>query len=208
MLDYLRGRSSDRKLRLFSAACCRQAWRWIKEPYHRLAVEAAEDFADGRITVDDLQKARAAAWASEASNRREGVYAAARAVATTSAGAAARQAQRHVVHTLFRANIVRFDMEAGRKRAIQRQQCDLLRDILGNLFRSVSVKPAWLVWNDGTTVKIAEAIYEGHAFDRLPILADALEDAGCDNADLLAHCRRPGPHVRGCWVIDLLLGMN
>ena len=63
-----------------------------------------------------------------------------------------------------------------------------------------------LAWNDGTVAKIAQAIHDERAFKRMPILADALEDAGCDNADMLRHCREPGEHVRGCWVVDLLLG--
>ena len=83
----------------------------------------------------------------------------------------------------------------------------MLRDIVGNPFRlPPAIEPAWLVWNDGTIRKIVQAIYEERAFDRLPILADALEDTGCDNVELLAHCRGDGPHVRGCWVVDLLLG--
>ena len=75
-------------------------------------------------------------------------------------------------------------------------------------FREITLCAKWLRWNDGTLVRIAQAIYDNRAFDRLPILADALEDAGCDNADILAHCRGPGPHVRGCWVVDLLLGKS
>jgi hypothetical protein len=62
------------------------------------------------------------------------------------------------------------------------------------------------MWNDGAVVKLAESIYTERAFDRLPILADALEDAGCTDAAVLDHCRGPGPHVRGCWVVDLVLG--
>jgi hypothetical protein len=81
-----------------------------------------------------------------------------------------------------------------------------VRCIFGNPFHHVAVNSTWLAWNDGTVRKIAQAIYEERAFDRMPILADALEDAGCDAADLLRHCREPGEHVRGCWVIDLLLG--
>jgi anti-anti-sigma regulatory factor len=65
---------------------------------------------------------------------------------------------------------------------------------------------SWLTWNDSTVVKLAESIYQDRAFDRLPILADALEKAGCTNADILDHCRQSGQHVRGCWVVDLLLG--
>lgn len=84
--------------------------------------------------------------------------------------------------------------------------CALLRDLFGNPFRPVTINPSWLAWNDGTVVKMAQSIYNDRAFDRLPILADALEEASCTNPDLLNHCRQPGPHVRGCWVVDMLLG--
>lgn len=82
----------------------------------------------------------------------------------------------------------------------------LLRDIFGNPFRPVSLPPAFLQSKDNAVVRVAEAIYYDRAFDRLPALADALERAGCDNYEILNHCREPGPHVRGCWVVDLLLG--
>ena len=85
-------------------------------------------------------------------------------------------------------------------------QCVVLRCIFGDQFRLVSVTPAWLTWKDGTTRRLAQAIYDDRRYQDLPILADALEDAGCDNADILTHCRGGGEHVRGCWVIDLLLG--
>jgi hypothetical protein len=81
-----------------------------------------------------------------------------------------------------------------------------VRDVFGNPFRSVRLAPSWLTWNNGTIPKLARAIGEEQAFDRLPILADALEDAGCTNRDILDHCRGPGPHIRGCWVVDLLAG--
>jgi hypothetical protein len=83
---------------------------------------------------------------------------------------------------------------------------NLLHEMFGNPFQASRVDATWLVWNDGTVRRIAQAIYDERAFDRMPILADALEDAGCDDADILRHCREPGEHVRGCWVIDLLLG--
>src|SRR5262249_32691175 len=82
----------------------------------------------------------------------------------------------------------------------------LLRDLFGNPFRSIHIAPAWLAWNDGTVRRIAQAIYDERAFDRMPVLADALEDAGCTERAILAHCRQPGEHVRGCWVVDLILG--
>jgi hypothetical protein len=79
----------------------------------------------------------------------------------------------------------------------------LIREVFGNPFRRVRVNPAWLT---STVTELARGIYEERAFDRLPILADALMDAGCDDAELLDHCRSAGPHVRGCWVVDLVLG--
>jgi hypothetical protein len=78
------------------------------------------------------------------------------------------------------------------------------RDVFGPiLVHRLTRQRSWLT---GNVVGVAQAIYTDRAFDRLPILADALEDAGCDNADILNHCRHPGEHVRGCWVVDLLLG--
>jgi hypothetical protein len=78
--------------------------------------------------------------------------------------------------------------------------------MFGNPLRPVHVAPAWRCWNDSTVVKLAQGIYDERDFDRLPVLADALEEAGCDNTDILNHCRQPGEHVRGCWVVDLILG--
>ncbi len=84
------------------------------------------------------------------------------------------------------------------------QQTRLLRDIVGNPFRPVSLDPSWLT---STVVALAQGIYEENAFDRMPILADALQDAGCDNDDVLNHCcDEKQIHARGCWVVDLVLG--
>jgi hypothetical protein len=88
------------------------------------------------------------------------------------------------------------------------EKAAFLRDLFGNPFRPLAINPAWLAWNDGTVVKLAQSIYDDRAFDRLPILADALEDAGCNDAELLSHLRGPGPHVRGCWALDLILGRS
>ena len=89
----------------------------------------------------------------------------------------------------------------GRLAVEARVQCDLLRDI----FRPVAeVDAAWLT---PRVLGLAELIYESRVFDRVPELADALEDAGCDDPEILGHFQGPGEHVRGCWAIDLLLGM-
>jgi hypothetical protein len=85
----------------------------------------------------------------------------------------------------------------------RRKQAELLREIIGNPFRPVALDPAW---RTPTVVALASQMYESRDFGAMPILADALQDAGCDNEEVLHHCRGPGPHVRGCWVLDLVLG--
>ena len=82
-------------------------------------------------------------------------------------------------------------------------QCRILRDIFGNPFRLVTFSPEW---RTDTAVSLAKQMYESREFSAMPILADALQEAGCDNDDILNHCRQEGVHVRGCWVVDLVLG--
>jgi hypothetical protein len=84
-------------------------------------------------------------------------------------------------------------------------QRELLFCIFGPPSRLV-VAPDWLAWNGGIVRHLAEAIEERLAFDWLPVLADALADAGCHHEELLRHCRSEGPHVRGCWAVNLILG--
>jgi hypothetical protein len=81
-------------------------------------------------------------------------------------------------------------------------QAALIRCLAGNPFRPAAFDPAW---RTATVAALAEGIYQERAFDRMPILADALQDAGCDNPEILQHCRGPEPHCRGCWVVDLIL---
>jgi hypothetical protein len=83
------------------------------------------------------------------------------------------------------------------------EMCHLIRDIFGNPFRPATLDPAW---RTDTAVTLAKQMYESREFGAMPILADALQDAGSDSEDVLDHCRGPGPHVRGCWVVDLVLG--
>jgi hypothetical protein len=83
-------------------------------------------------------------------------------------------------------------------------QADLLREVFGNPFRPAVLDPRWLAWGGGTVAALATAAYAENAFERLPVLADALEEAGCADETILAHLRAPGPHVRGCWALDLV----
>lgn len=90
-------------------------------------------------------------------------------------------------------------------RGLRGRYVALLHDIAGNPFRPVTFDPAWA---SGAVVGLATTMYESRDFAVMPILADALEDAGCENREVLDHCRGPGPHVRGCWAIDLILGLR
>ena len=86
--------------------------------------------------------------------------------------------------------------------------CEVLRDLFGHRFYRPKIDPLWLTWNGATIPKLVRAIDDQEAFSRLPILADALEEAGCINAAILNHCRKPARHYRGCWVIDGILGKS
>jgi hypothetical protein len=113
----------------------------------------------------------------------------------------ALQAADHAVQALYRDSD---DLGiVPRERAMQ---CEMLRDLFGHPYDAVVLEPDWLTWNDSTAANLAQAIYCSRDFDRMPILADALEDSGCTDTAILEHCRRPGLHVRGCWLVDLLVG--
>jgi hypothetical protein len=164
------------------------------------AVEVSEQYADRAADVTSLRAAGASACdKSDASEQRWYYVALATREATDeSAPVAARE-------TAGLVSVVA-DPDPANRELEDRVQADLLRDIFANPFRHTTLDPGWLIRNGGVVVKLAQGIYAERAFDRLPILADALEDAGCGDADILAHCRGGGEHVRGCWVVDLLLG--
>jgi hypothetical protein len=97
----------------------------------------------------------------------------------------------------------------GRWEEERQAHCDLIRDVFGNPFRPrPTVAGEWLAWDGGMVPRLARTAYEERAFERLPVLADALEEAGCTDANLLGHLRAATPHARGCWVLDLLLGLD
>ena len=192
MLEFLRDKPSDRKLRLFACACCRRVWHVLTDERSRTAVGLVEQLADGTVEQNVLQNVL------KGPNQPRGPIA---ALCMREAWDAAEMA------ALFTAGLVlHVPPSDGSYEAERTAQCSLIRDIFGNPIRPAYLHTHRLRKNKGRTLNIAHTIYDNRAFDRLPILADALEDAGCDNADMLAHCRQPGEHVRGCWVIDLLLG--
>jgi hypothetical protein len=193
MVRFLKyGKGSDRQLRLFGCACCRQVWDLLTEECFRDAVEIAEQFADGQVGSSELAEARGVCEASldrkklaSVMDPRDRTFVAAFSCTRNPRAAA-------------RGPLGVFTDETQRRWELQ-----LLRDIFGNPFRPVSVDPFWLT---PSVVAVARTIYEDRRFEDMPILADALEEAGCNDADILGHCRGPGPHVRGCWTVDLLLG--
>jgi hypothetical protein len=205
LIKQLRENGKDRKLRLFACACARRLWDLFPSGNARKAVEVAERFADGAATAHELAEVYDAgmkAW-SEARLAWAVIVSGGMSVAIEDASGAALYTAMHVPDAKISPGIPhRTAAKAQERRAL----LALLRDIFGDLFRAVRVEPSWLRWNGGAVPKLAQAIYDDRAFAHLPILADALEEAGCDNPDILAHCRSGGEHVRGCWVVDLLLG--
>jgi putative RNA 2'-phosphotransferase len=202
MLEFLRYKATDRKLRLFAVACCRTVSHLLTDNRSHHAIEVAEDFADDKRSEEDLACAWEAAGevspAEHGSPARhhswQGVHAAAWQVAEADAFDAART-------TAVSTCECTHSPEAARQ--VEASQCCLLRCIFSNPFHPVTLQPSWLT---STVNALTEAVYQERAFDRLPILADALEDAGCTNTDCLNHCRYPGVHVLGCWCVDLILG--
>jgi hypothetical protein len=200
MVTFLSPRASDRKFRLAVCACCRLLWETLTDERSRSAVLEAEGSADS-LTPERAPPSPHGVAASHVVAEYEipegGEYTLANVTGLLAFGAAWEA-------MLFLSHCSE-GISGGRRgwRAEKRARSILIRCIFGNPFRPATANPAWLT---STVVSLAAGIYADRAFDRLPILADALQDAGCDNADVLGHCRGPGPHVRGCWVVDLVLG--
>jgi hypothetical protein len=206
MLWHLRGTASNKKLRLFALAWAHEHYHQMEDDRSILATEVAERFVESAASHAELIAAFHGAkevceqiWrrtsGGRATNRRskrggqQSIRVACSARDAADPSWDVRQALRSVR--------VGAATEMGVKRS------SLLRDIFGNPFRPVIADLAWLT---STIIVLAQAIYSERAFDRLPILADALEEAGCQGAEILAHCRGSGSHVKGCFVIDLILG--
>ena len=227
MLEFVRGQVSQRKLRLFAVACCRRHWDKLTEQGSRDAVELAERYADGSVPKEELVSAwliaeevrqrRWEAWSSSSDPTSAQEIAAHFADAAADAAAQPVHAEDAFADAAVGVAAIYChapSITAEWREAMAREwsaQCRLLRDLLGPLpFRDVRVPASVLSWNDGCVVKLTTAIYEGREFtpERMGVLADALEDAGLKDEEVLRHCRQEGVHVRGCWVVDLLLGKS
>ena len=209
-LTHYKACRSERKRRLLACAFARRVLFLIPDERYQLAVEVAERYADGMATEAEMRATRRSmnkAWKdrrfTEAGNH------AATAVLATLNREAVGAVHAWEAAAAARAALARPDWDRGRDEEIG-SQCALGRDVFGNPFRPVTLDPAW---QTPTIVGLAQATYEHRSLPegtlehaRLAVLADALEDVGCQDADILAHCRQPGGHTRGCWVVDLLLG--
>jgi hypothetical protein len=232
MLEFLRGKASDRKLRWFACACCRRIWHLLPKVV-RKAVLAAERCAEGLAGEQALRHANRtqslafrrpymmAARLTIIVTEYRGEYMAQQTAECVSDLLGERAVQEAGLEPNWRAS----DYGKWQKDAAQLRrkggasqvaneasipervaQASLLRDICGNPFRPLALDPSCLRWNDRLVVRLAQAIYDGRSFQDLPVLADALEEAGCADPDILGHCRGGGGHVRGCWVVDAILG--
>lgn len=224
---------SERRLRLFSCSCCRQIENFVRDDRVSKVLGVVERHVDGLASDDELRDVGETierVWetaydevartmpadspvflASEPSLHliEAAAYTAGRNPGSMATGGWIYLAMQAAIQcrlaVLYAASEFGKDQQPATEAVLQ-MQSDILRDCLGNPFRPVSLHTAWLAWNDGIVPKLAQAIYEERAFEQMPILADALEEAGCTNADMLNHCRNHVEHVRGCWVVDSILG--
>jgi hypothetical protein len=196
MLDFLSEPANKRRLRLFAVAAARDTLEHnpdeVRAAYGEIngfaaSLLRAEAYADGQGTLQ---------WRSD-----HGVWWAEVPTALDAAYAVLGMDADIGAWTGDPAEIVPQAIKD-----FQVQPSHWLRCIFGNPFRPVDTSPAW--WRDTTAVRIAQEIYEVRGFEQVPLLADALEEAGCDDAEVLLHCRAPGPHARGCWVVDACLGKS
>lgn len=203
MMQHVGAAGTDRKLRLFVCACCERCSQYGLIADFRTGVAVAKQFADRQLNAAELGAARQAlaCHAEDGdANWNHGLEALARALelAPLEPGTAALCTDLIVQSFGQEWN----ELAQNQERAAQ---CELLRDIFRDPFRPATVEPGW---RTGNVVALAEAIYQEQDYTRLPILADALEDAGCTDVDMLTHCRVMREHVRGCWVVDWVLGKD
>jgi hypothetical protein len=192
LLDHVRSAVSDRKLRLWACACVHRIGSLIPHELGHKALAVVERYVDGLADERELLGIADAFYPCGRYNMTYG-HPATRAahcpLYREMLGQAATYAVRCCKH--------------GERDTERAAQAELLRDVCGNPFHPSELDASC---RSGTAGQLARAIYEENAFDRLPILADALEDAGCINPEVLIHCRGGGEHVRGCWVVDYLAG--
>ncbi|MCE9562924.1 MAG: hypothetical protein K8U57_12845 [Planctomycetes bacterium] len=188
MLQFLKGRTGDRKIRLIACGVARCVWDAMPADSSRRAVEVAEQFADRLATQEELHGAYRAAW-DEAWDISWGEDASVPYAAAAAAEEFSVRAAENAVKSLGPQPI----------------HCEVIRDIMGMQFTPRELKPAW---RSAEVIALAQRIYEERRFPDMPRLGDALQQAGCQDATVLNHCRCSGLHARGCWVLDQVLQLG
>jgi hypothetical protein len=211
MLYFLESKVSEyRKFRLLGVACCRRIAHLLNVNRWQSVLDAAELFDDGLLSAHELvgmvQIAQEEHPSSEIGTTPVMAYSAAcdvngRDTIKNTIAALIYTADALAIESREESLDVNMRHTSSWASSLK-SSANLARDIFGNPFRPVTFLPEW---RTPTVLALATGIYDEKAFDRMPILADALMDAGCDNEEILQHCRGPGPHTRGCWVCDLLL---
>jgi biotin carboxyl carrier protein len=232
MVEFLRGKVSDRKLRLFGCASARSVQANLEHEVSRKGIEVLERFADARSTVNEyevmavvVKSVQVGTYYSRPHPEAPPFVMVGSLVTPSTVVAIIEEMKifNEIVSVCFgvisevlvnNEDIVEYGTPLFRiipTVAIPdwgrtpHHQVPLVHDIFGNPFRSPVIDDAWL---SQTVTSFVQVVYEAHDFNTMPILADALEEAGCTDAAILGHLRGPGPHVRGCWVLDLLLGKS
>ena len=231
LASFAQGRWSLRRQLLLACAGCHAVAMHLPAPQRvQRMLEAVERFADGEAESDEVDAAQMSTWdlPLKWANSGDPIWLHASAVAAlwpalrlgqiihygcetaayeSRARAAALSSQRRSFRLWKRGpklSAEEYSAAHATGAAAEKQAfCHRIRDIVGNPFRPAAFAPEW---RTDTEAALAAQMYESRDFAAMPILADALQDAGCDSADILDHCRGPGPHVRGCWVVDLVLG--
>lgn len=189
IIEYQRYVATDRKMRVFVVAACRKKLSAKDHVFFNLLEQLAEGDANSK-KIAAKRKPMNVPKSHQMGRFAENIY---------RQGLIDTDAYQAAINATWYATSIGHPL--ANETALK--QSHLLRDIFGNPFRPVALDPSWI---SSTVKQLAEAIYDERAFDRMPILADAIKDAGCSNQDILQHCRSGGEHVRGCWVVDLLLG--
>jgi hypothetical protein len=204
MLEFREDVRYARQWQLFLCACARRQWQSLVDVRLRAQVELHESHADSMIPDSVVENAARVLFEGFGYGEGAGGAASSQELSTLVVHGTGLTESRF--DDALQAAIGVYDAAAelsGSPNKEYAAQAELIRDIFGNPFRPVSFSPDW---RTSTAVALAQQMYDSRDYSAMPILADALQDAGCDNADVLGHCRGPGPHVRGCWVVDLVLG--
>lgn len=196
MLECVRPTASDRRYRLFAAACCRRVWHTLTDERSRQAIETIERFADGQASDEERETAQAIA----AQVRNLGGI-----LAKFAASISARHGAAMVIDPAGQAAAFFPDQkyDPSKLEFEWREQCGLIRDIFGNPNQPTTVQTSW---RTSSVADLAQFIYDERDYGRMQDLGEALAKAGCTNVEMLNHCRSAGQHVRGCWVVDAILG--